>query len=123
MEKMAEMLTNKKRLRILGLECNKIRSRADLILAQIKVLPHFERLYLNQNTLQSTVGEAIYELLTRSRSIKELRLSNNNQIGDEAGKRIAEGLLLCKNLKVCHLAENRMGNQSAYVLSEVIKRG
>ncbi len=51
MEKMAEMLTNKKRLRILGLECNKIRSRADLILAQIKVLPHFERLYLNQNTL------------------------------------------------------------------------
>ena len=30
---------------------------------------------------------------------------------------------MCKNLKVCHLAENRMGNQSAYVLSEVIKRG
>ena len=32
MEKLAEMLVNKKRLRILGLDCNKIRSRADLIL-------------------------------------------------------------------------------------------
>jgi len=32
MEKFAEMLTNKKKLRILGLECNKLRTRADVIL-------------------------------------------------------------------------------------------
>jgi len=30
---------------------------------------------------------------------------------------------LCKTLKVCHLSDTRMGNQSAFVLSEVIKRG
>jgi Leucine-rich repeat (LRR) protein len=75
MEKFSEMLSNKKRLRILGLECNKIRTRADIILDKVKVLPHFERLYLSQNAIQSTIGEAVYELLTRSRSLKELRLS------------------------------------------------
>jgi hypothetical protein len=51
MEKFAEMLSNKKRLRVLGLECNKIRTRADLILEKVKVLPHFERLFLSQNAL------------------------------------------------------------------------
>lgn len=30
---------------------------------------------------------------------------------------------MCKTLKVCHLSDTRMGNQSAFVLSEVIKRG
>lgn len=35
MQKFAEMLSNKKRLRVLGLECNKIRTRADLILEQV----------------------------------------------------------------------------------------
>ena len=49
--KFAEMLSNKKRLRVLGLECNKIRTRADLILEKVKVLPHFERLFLSQNAL------------------------------------------------------------------------
>lgn len=78
MEKFSEMLTNKKKLRILGLECNKIRLRADLILEKVKVLPHFERLYLSQNAIQSSIGESVYELLTRSRSLKELRLSQNN---------------------------------------------
>ena len=50
-------------------------------------------------------------------------MNHNHQMGDEAGKRIAEGLLQSKSLKVCHLSDTRMGNQTAMVLSEVIRKG
>lgn len=105
-----EMLENKRKLRILGLEYNKIRNKAEHVMRAIMNKPIFERLYLTQNMIQPTIGEATFELLTTSFSIRELRMNHNHQMGDEAGKRIAEGLLISKSLKVCHLSDTRMGN-------------
>lgn len=118
-----EMLDNKRKLRILGLEYNKIRNKAEHIMRAIQNKPIFERLYLTQNMIQPSIGEATFELLTTSFSIRELRMNHNHQMGDEAGKRIAEGLLQSKSLKVCHLSDTRMGNQSAMLMAEVIKKG
>jgi Ran GTPase-activating protein (RanGAP) involved in mRNA processing and transport len=73
-----EMLENKKRLRILGLEYNKIRFKAEHIMRSVQSKVGFERLYLTQNMIQPTIGEAVYELLTTSYSIRELRMNHNH---------------------------------------------
>jgi hypothetical protein len=46
-----EMLDNKKRLRILGLEYNKIRFKAEHVMRAVQTKPNFERLYLTQNMI------------------------------------------------------------------------
>ena len=73
-----EMLSNKKRLRILGLEYNKIRNKAESVMRILEEKPNFERLYLTQNMIQSSSGEAVYSLLNSSLSIKELRMNHNH---------------------------------------------
>lgn len=46
-----EMLENKRKLRILGLEYNKIRNKAEHIMRSVMNKPIFERLYLTQNMI------------------------------------------------------------------------
>lgn len=46
-----EMLDNKRKLRILGLEYNKIRNKAEHIMRAVQSKPIFERLYLTQNMI------------------------------------------------------------------------
>ena len=72
------MLENKRRLRILGLEYNKIRFKADAVMRAVQTKAYFERLYLTQNMIQSGIGEAVYDLLKCSDSIRELRMNHNH---------------------------------------------
>lgn len=46
-----EMLENKRKLRILGLEYNKIRNKAEHIMKAVQNKMNFERLYLTQNMI------------------------------------------------------------------------
>ena len=47
-------------------------------------------------------------MLTMSGSIRELRLNDNTQIGDEAGLQIAQGLLNSGTIRVCHLSDTKI---------------
>ena len=82
------MLSNKKKLRVLGLEYNKIRHKADLVFKVVKDLP-IERLLFSQNILQPTAGESLHELITSSKTLRELRINTNSQMGDDACRQIA----------------------------------
>ena len=57
-----------------------------------------------------------------SASLRELRLNDNTQIGDDAGLRIAQGLLDSSSLRVCHLSDTKLSGQSAAKLCEVIRK-
>lgn len=101
----ANMLKNKNKLVNLGLEYNKIRSKGlKDVLKAVEKLPNFERLLLNQNILDERSADPIYELLVASDSLRELRLSGNEMLGDECGSKIALGLLKSQSIKVCHLS-------------------
>lgn len=43
-----------------------------------------------------------------SNSLKEIRLNDNDQIGDDAGLKIAEGLLSSKSIRVCHISDTKI---------------
>lgn len=116
-----KMLANKKKLRVLGLEYNKIRHQAEMVFKVACTLP-IERLLMSQNALQATIGESVYEFITTSKTLRELRINHNSAMGDEACKRIAQGLLKTGSLKVCHMSDTRMGNGAAMVMAEVIRR-
>ena len=68
----------------------------------VKFLPKFERLFFNHNLLNQDSGQPLKELLTESKSLKELRINDNPQVGDESGLLLAEGLLASKSIKVLH---------------------
>jgi Ran GTPase-activating protein (RanGAP) involved in mRNA processing and transport len=58
MRDFANMLKNKKKLRIVGLEYNKIRNGAEWVFEVLKTLP-VERVMLSQNGIQPSIGESI----------------------------------------------------------------
>jgi hypothetical protein len=43
-------------------------------------------------------------------------------MGDDACRRIADGLLKTTSLKLIHLSDTRMGNQTALLMAEVIRK-
>ena len=53
------------------------------------------------------------------KSLKELRLSNNN-LEDFGGRRLAEALLENQSLKVCHVSNNKLSSDVADLFAEVI---
>ncbi len=57
-----------------------------------------------------------------SNSLKEIRLNDNNQIGDEPGLLIATGLLNSTSIKVCHMSDTKLSGKSAEMLCEVIRK-
>lgn len=115
------MLQNKKKLRVVGLEYNKIRNGAVGIFNVLKTLP-VERVMMSQNMMQEAAGEAIYSFLTTSKTLRELRINQNSQIGDEACQRIGQGLLESTTIRVCHMSDTRMSNGAAMVMAEVIRK-
>ena len=62
------------------------------------------------------------KLLTQSSSLRELRLNDNNQIGDDAGLQIAQGLYNSTSIRVCHISDTKISGQAATKLCEVIKQ-
>lgn len=89
----SQMLSNKGRLVTLGLEYNRIRSRGiNHVFDCVKSLPRFERLFVSHNLITNDSCETIYQMLRDSNSLKELRINNNQQIGDESGQEIVKGL-------------------------------
>ena len=67
-------------------------------------------------------GEPVKQLLQFSPSIKEIRLNDNSQIGDDAGLVIAEGVYTSAAIKVCHLSDCKLSGKSATKLCEVIRK-
>jgi len=43
-------------------------------------------------------------------------------MGDEACRKIADGLLKATSMKVIHMSDTRMGNQTALLMAEVIRK-
>ena len=84
------MLANKVSLQTLGLEYNRVRSRgANHVFQVLKVLPNFERLFFSHNLISDESAQAVQSLLQTSASLRETRLNDNMQIGDDAGFAIA----------------------------------
>ena len=80
------MLANKVSLQTLGLEYNRVRSRgANHVFQVLKVLPNFERLFFSHNLISDESAQAVQSLLQTSASLREIRLNDNTQIGDDAG--------------------------------------
>jgi len=122
MREFAAMLTNKSQLQTLGLEYNRVRSRgANHVFEALNALPNFERLFFSHNLISEASAQQIRALLQLSTSLKEIRLNDNDQIGDEAGLAIAEGLLRSPSIKVCHLSDTKISGKSAAKLCEVIR--
>ena len=57
-----------------------------------------------------------------SSSLREIRLNDNEQIGDDAGLAIGEGLMSSSSIRVCHLSDIKLSGLSADKLCEVIRR-
>ena len=80
------VFVNKFHLQTLGLEYNRIRSRgANHIFYALKSLPRFERLFFSHNLIGESSAQPIMDLLTQSESLREIRINDNTQIGDDAG--------------------------------------
>ena len=54
--------------------------------------------------------------------IKEVRINDNAQMGDECGLAIAKALLQSRSTKVCHLAGTKISGKSAEMLGEVLRQ-
>ena len=61
-------------------------------------------------------------MLKDSTSLKELRINNNQQIGDESGQDIVKGIYASKSIKVCHLSDTKLSGLSAQELCKVIRK-
>lgn len=74
----SQMISNKGKLVTLGLEYNRVRSRgANHVFNAVKFLPRFERLFFSHNLLSDESGDSIQALMKDSKSLKEIRLSDN----------------------------------------------
>jgi len=92
-----------------------------LILAALSPHPKLEKLYLNQNDINSQAGEAIYDFVTKVKNLKELRI-NNNMLEDAGGVRLADGLLLNQSIRVCHVGSNKLSSEVAERFGQVIEK-
>ena len=61
----------------------------------------------------------MYNFVSKVKNLKELRISNNT-LEDFAGEKLAEGILLNKSLKVCHVANNKLSSEVAETYAKVI---
>lgn len=119
----SKMLANKPQLRVLGLEYNRIRSRGAVsVFEAVQKLPKFERFFISHNLLDHEIGPAVSELITNSKTLKEIRINCNNQMGDECGLEIARALLRTQTVKVCHLSDTKLSGKSAEMLAEVLRQ-
>lgn len=119
---LAQSLGNKSNLTTIGLEYNRIRSRgANHIFKAVRALPKFERLFLSHNLLTDESAEPVQELLADSLSLKEIRLNNNSQIGDDAGKLMIVGLQKSTSIRVFHASDTKLSGLSAAGLCEIIR--
>jgi Ran GTPase-activating protein (RanGAP) involved in mRNA processing and transport len=53
--------------------------------------------------------------------LKELRISNN-ELEDFAGLKLAEGMLKNQNLKICHVASNKLSSEVAETFAKVVSK-
>jgi len=78
----------------LGLEFNRIGYKGIIpILDSLANLPKLEKLYLNQNDINSQAAESLFNFVSLVKNLKELRISNN-LLEDEGGLKLAEAILL-----------------------------
>ena len=64
----------------------------------------------------------MYELLLKSKTLKELRLGQNNQLADDCCTLIGKGLLKAPSIRVVNMTDTRMGNKAASIFADVIKK-
>ena len=108
------MLANKPRLQVLGLEYNRIRSKGAIsVFETVQTLPRFERFFISHNLLDSEIATAASSLISNSKTLKEVRINNNNQMGDDCGFEIAKALLKSRTIKVCHMSDIKISRKSA----------
>lgn len=63
-----------------------------LILNALVNSPKLEKLYLSNNEVNVQASDCLFDFISKTKSLKELRISNN-VLEDAAGLKIAEGLL------------------------------
>ena len=61
-------------------------------------------------------------MLTESKSIRELRMNRNSSMGDDCTAQITKGLLKAQTLRVCHMSDCRVGDNTALLMADVIRR-
>lgn len=77
----------------LGLEMNRIGYKGiGLILNALVKAPKLEKLYLSNNEVNVQASDSLFDFISKTKSLKELRISNN-QLEDAAGLKVAEGLM------------------------------
>ena len=64
----------------------------DLILKSLINAPKLEKLFLNNNEINVQAAECLYDFISKTKSLKELRI-NNNTLEELAGLKLAEGIL------------------------------
>ena len=62
----------------------------------------------------------MYHFIANVKNLKEFRISNN-ELEDFAGLKLAEGMLKNTNLKVCHVAGNKLSSEVASTFAQVVK--
>jgi Ran GTPase-activating protein (RanGAP) involved in mRNA processing and transport len=106
----------------LGLEFNRIGYKGIIpILDSLAHLPKLEKLYLNQNDINSSAAESLFNFVSLVKNLKELRISNN-LLEDEGGLKLAEAILLNPQLRVCHVSNNKLSSEVAETFAEVIRK-
>lgn len=71
--------------------------------------------------LDSDIADATSKLISTSKTLKEIRINNNSQMGDNCGFEIAKALLKSPTIKVCHISDTKISGKSAEMLAEVIR--
>lgn len=63
-----------------------------MILKSLVNSSKLERLFLNNNDINSQAGDSLCDFIARVKNLKEIRISNNT-LEDYGGLRLAEGML------------------------------
>ena len=93
----------------------------EMILHSVVNAPKLEKLYINNNEVNVQAADALYDFISKTKSLKELRISNIT-LEDVAGLRIAEGLMDNDQVRVVHMASNKLSSEVAEKFSEVIMK-
>ena len=112
--KVIEALQHITSLRILDLQNNGLTNESSHELRNVfKSNKHIQKLWLNDNNLQSSVINMLQSLSTIS-TLKYLNMSNN-QITEEAGEALASVILHNIRLEELHLNSNNLGEGMLFV--------
>ena len=66
-------------------------------------------------------ADALYDFISKTNSLKDLRISNN-VLEDVAGMKIAEGLMKNDQIRVVHMASNKLSSETSELFADVIKK-